>query len=64
MTKKETAKLNEALAALETLHGAASSYGMMTAGLMPLDSMETEYFEDEHLSLSRAIVAASKILRA
>lgn len=64
MTDYEIDQLDSAMEALETLHAAASSYGMMTAGFMPLDSMRTDFFRSEHASFAEAIVSASKVLRS
>lgn len=57
-------KLDKAMGALSSLHAAASSYGMMTAGFMPLSSMQTDLFREEHAKLSEAIVDAIRVLRA
>jgi hypothetical protein len=61
MTDKE--KFQDAFCALSALHEAASEYGMMTAGLMPLDLMKSDYFKREHERLSNAVIYASAVLR-
>ena len=61
MTDKE--KLEDAIHALAVLQEAAGEYGIMTAGLMPLESMKTDYFKREHKRLSKAITEAATVLR-